>query len=314
MKSIALVIPYFGKFNNYFNLWLRSCANNPSITWLIFTDIDPEKYSGFVPPNVVFINTTFGEVKKRIQSLFDFEISLDSPYKFCDFRPAYGEIFQKELQAFDFWGHCDCDMIFGNIRNFVTDEILDKYDRIYSRGHLSIYRNSPHVNSFYRLENNIGVSYKKVLQSGKSYSFDEWGGVSRLWDAYAKDKFYDKIDFDDISVKYKHFESYQKVFQKFDGEPKKWVYFSFSKDGLTRVSKNDKTQTCYVHFQKRNMQVSKDIFPECKEFIMVPNKFLPKDAIKNKISQFLLCRKRIIYPQFLKLKFKNLLKRLRSKH
>ena len=43
MKSIAFVIPYFGKFPNYFSLWLQSCRNNPTIDWLLFTDSN-EKY------------------------------------------------------------------------------------------------------------------------------------------------------------------------------------------------------------------------------------------------------------------------------
>lgn len=38
MKKIVFIIPYFGHFNNYFSIWLHSCANNPTIDWMIFTD------------------------------------------------------------------------------------------------------------------------------------------------------------------------------------------------------------------------------------------------------------------------------------
>lgn len=38
MKSIALVIPYFGKFKDYYKFWLQSCANNPTVDFFIFTD------------------------------------------------------------------------------------------------------------------------------------------------------------------------------------------------------------------------------------------------------------------------------------
>jgi len=31
-----------------------------------------------------------------------------------------------------FWGYCDIDLIFGNIRAFMTDELLNEYDIIKS--------------------------------------------------------------------------------------------------------------------------------------------------------------------------------------
>lgn len=34
-KQCVLILPYFGKFNNYFPLFLRSCAANPSYDFLI---------------------------------------------------------------------------------------------------------------------------------------------------------------------------------------------------------------------------------------------------------------------------------------
>lgn len=39
MKKIGIVVPYYGKFPNYFALFLRSCENNPTIDWIVFTDI-----------------------------------------------------------------------------------------------------------------------------------------------------------------------------------------------------------------------------------------------------------------------------------
>ena len=62
MRKI-LVIPYFGKFNEYFNLWLDSCEYNEDINWLIVTDniIDNK------PDNVKVINQTFDEFVQFIQ-------------------------------------------------------------------------------------------------------------------------------------------------------------------------------------------------------------------------------------------------------
>ena len=49
MKKIAIIVPYFGEFPNYFPLFLNSCRYNPTVDWLLVTDIaDPVDY----PQNV----------------------------------------------------------------------------------------------------------------------------------------------------------------------------------------------------------------------------------------------------------------------
>ena len=45
---------------------------------------------------------------------------VNSPYKLCDYKPVYGLIFDEDLQDYDFWGHCDVDLIFGDIRKFIN--------------------------------------------------------------------------------------------------------------------------------------------------------------------------------------------------
>lgn len=126
-SSICLVILYFGKLPNYFEFWLSSCKYNKTINFLLFTD-DKTKYD--YPDNVNVKYTSFEEIRKIIQSKFDFKISLDTPYKLCDYKPAYGYIFNEYLSKFNFWGHCDLDVIFGNLRKFLPEKILMNYDKI----------------------------------------------------------------------------------------------------------------------------------------------------------------------------------------
>ena len=38
MNRIAIIIPYFGKFNNYFKFWLESARANQDVDFLVFTD------------------------------------------------------------------------------------------------------------------------------------------------------------------------------------------------------------------------------------------------------------------------------------
>lgn len=127
-SSICLVVLYFGKLPNYFNLWLTSCKYNKTINFLLFID-DETKYD--YPDNVKVIYTTFENIKNQIQSKFDFNISLKKPYKLCDYKPAYGYIFNEYLEKYDLWGHCDLDVIFGNLRKFLSEEILMQNDKIY---------------------------------------------------------------------------------------------------------------------------------------------------------------------------------------
>ena len=143
MKKIIIVCCYFGQKRKDYKTWLKSCEYNSNIDWLIFSDSD----WGNTPPNVKIIKKTFNEIKEKIQSKFEFKITLNTPYKLCDYKPAYGYIFEEYIEEYDFWGYCDFDMIFGDIRKFLTDEILQQYDKIFKLGHLSLYKNTPGSNT-----------------------------------------------------------------------------------------------------------------------------------------------------------------------
>ena len=57
-NTICVIGAYFGRFNNYFPLWLRTCENNPQIDFIIFNDCD---YREAVPRNVSLIPFTLAE-------------------------------------------------------------------------------------------------------------------------------------------------------------------------------------------------------------------------------------------------------------
>lgn len=99
MKKGVFIVPYFGKFNNYFQLFLNSCKFNKNYDWLFFTD-DKTVYD--YPDNVTVKYTSFEEIRSFIQSKFDFKISLNYPYKFCDLKPMYGYIFSEYIKEYDF--------------------------------------------------------------------------------------------------------------------------------------------------------------------------------------------------------------------
>lgn len=170
MKTICFIVPYFGKLPDYFQVWLDSCRVNKSVHWLVFTNDETEfNY----PPNVSRILMTFDELRNKIQTNFDFLIRLDSPYKLCDYKIAYGDIFKNELEGYDFWGFCDIDLIWGNIREFYTDDLLNKYDKIGNQGHATIFRNNEHVNLLYKEQIEGQVSYRTVMRDSQIYATDK---------------------------------------------------------------------------------------------------------------------------------------------
>ena len=55
MKKIIIIIPYFGEFPNYFDLWMKSVKYNSDIDFLLITDNDITDK----PNNIKIINISF---------------------------------------------------------------------------------------------------------------------------------------------------------------------------------------------------------------------------------------------------------------
>lgn len=267
VKSIAVVIPYFGEFRNDFDFWLISAKNNPSIDFLIFTDNQIENVSS----NIKVFRFTFEEMVDEFQKVFDFKICIPSPYKFCDYKGSYGEVFSRYLQGYDFWGYCDVDLIFGNIRKFITNDLLEHYDRIFGLGHFSLYRNNPEINSVFKKV--VEPSYRQVFTFPEGCAFDEYWGTSRYWDKYLRDKFYQECLYDDIDCMSFLFKSHQKSIAD---RYKKNIIFAYDSGVLYKIFEEKgeicKEETLYVHFQKRRMEIGTII---SDKFMMVPNRFIP---------------------------------------
>lgn len=266
MKSIILICPYFGSLRKDFPFWKLSSMYNRDIDFLIFTDQENIKSEG----NIKIEHISFQDFKKRFENHYDFPIRLDSPYKLCDYKPSYGEVLHSYIKGHDFWGHCDLDLVFGDIRSFITDEILDKYDRILSRGHLSIYRNTPEVNSIYRMLKT--PSYKYVYSCRRGFAFDEWPGTSRYWKNNYSDRFYDELIFGGPDI-----SSYDLRDVHWRGMGLKRTHICYEYRGgqlLCHYVEDGKICSkpiIYAHFEKRRLMPT--ISPK-DNFLIVPNKII----------------------------------------
>lgn len=192
--KIAIVVCYFGSFPIYFDLTLDSMKKNTRIDWIFITD----QLIQDLPSNIKCVNYTFLEFQSLIQSFFNFRISLDSPYKICDFRPAFGCIFESELNGYEFWGHCDLDMIFGDILSVVPDSAW-KFDKVLIRGALGFYRNSSINNNVFRLKYVNSLDYETVFSSTQYFGFDEWHGIMKKFISSGIDFWDDQSSFYDIN-------------------------------------------------------------------------------------------------------------------
>ena len=172
--KLLFLIPYFGEFPKlYFNLFLKSVTYNPDLSFIIFTDNLP---TVILPKNMKLVKMTMSEFNTLASLKLGMEVKVSFGYKLCDLRPMYGRIFADFIEDFDFWGHCDIDLILGNVNKFLTTDILENFELISLRkewisGSLALYKNNEVVNNLYK----SSKDWQKVAQSVDHLRFDECG-------------------------------------------------------------------------------------------------------------------------------------------
>lgn len=267
--TTLIILPYFGKFNSYFKLWLLSCENNSDFDWLIITDVQIEEK---IPKNVKVINMSFDEFKSKLQKKFDFKIRLNKPYKLCDYKQFYGYIFEDDLRNYDYWGYCDCDLIFGNIRNFISQTIQNDYDKLLRTGHLSLIRNDMKLNKNFKKYGTQRIS----LTSSVIYGYDE--SINGYHLGFAGELIESGYKFFDCSEWIGDVDFRYYPFYEINAKKQPCVY-EYDNGKLYRIiRKKDiliKEERMYVHLQKRNMQMN--IKKDFSHFLICPNEFIDFD-------------------------------------
>lgn len=137
MNNICIIGIYFGKKPKNFDIWLSSCGKNSKIDFLVVGDFKVD----FKLENVKYINMKFDNFIKLAERKLDCQICEVGPYKICDLKPVYGMILDEYIGEYLYWGHCDFDMIFGNLDKFLKKYNYEQYDKFLPLGHLCLYRN-----------------------------------------------------------------------------------------------------------------------------------------------------------------------------
>lgn len=286
-SEFIVISPYFGKLPSNISYWIKSVSKNPDLDFLIVTDhlIDEE-----IPSNLKIVQLTFREFTDLVIDKLNLSNTFD-PYKICDFKPAFGVIFSDYIKGYEYWGHCDLDLIFGDISYFLPKS--NDYVKFLDLGHLSIYRNQQEINYAFKLPISNLKTWSYIKNSKIIWVYDElyWeqcGGINGIISENFPGKLIsDKSIFSDIDPKYTFFSDinmknqYECFFRWRDGN-----LFKFFFDGL----QVQEVKVLYAHFQKRDVK-----FLEISEseFLIIPLTWkdittfgeakisLKKDRIKN---------------------------------
>ncbi|SDN05501.1 hypothetical protein SAMN05443253_107298 [Bacillus sp. OK048] len=294
-----------------FPVFLKTCEWNKEFNWLLFTD-NKETYN--YPDNVKVVEMTFEEMKSILKRKFDFQISLEEPHKLCDYKPAYGYIFEDYLSEYKFWGHCDIDTIMGNLSRFITDELLDKYDKLFCLGHMVLYRNTLQNNRVFMSDFRGKSLYRDSFSDSKTTVFDETFRSENNINTIFIDQGLRVLQ-EDWSVNFKIQPTrfikitYNYRTGNYDEEYRKDELYVWSNGNVYRYYVENgsllREEFLYMHLQLRRMKYHESILVS-REFKIVPESFLPLETWPITIKSFNIIKKKTWNYHFINMKRHNL--------
>lgn len=290
MKSVVLILPYFGKFPDIFPLFLKTAEKNPNINFLIISD--SEENINY-PKNVIILTQTFSEFRKLMEKQLGQTIALEKPYKLCDYKPIYGYVLSEQIKQYDYWGYCDCDLIWGDLYSFIEPLMEKSYDKIFASGHLTLYRNTQENNELFRTLDE-GALFSEISKDNQIYWFDEdYQGKNNIHDLFLKSG--KKVFAEDFSV---NFNIDTNCFQRkmYSPENRTYIDIPYEKEQyywdagkIYQVKKREEsiaiTEYPYIHFQLRYMHGIQCALSE-ERFKIVPNRFLKCDKIPRTLEDW----------------------------
>lgn len=260
MKKIGVLIPYFGRFPEWADLYFETLKKNETIDFVFFTDCETEKYSA---PNLIFHKISWSEYIESVNRKIEVKFDPANPYKLCDLRPLYGTIHQDVFAPYDFYGWTDMDILFGDIRQFYTEDILENHDVISAHevrisGHLALFRNTEKNRQMYKkiyrwqdeLEKRefVGIDEHGITNAYTNTIFDKFNQKYKTDFKNPITKFVSKLKTNRLYLK----EQYTTPFTAIpwlDGSlhsahPDVWFY----KDGVITNERDGDRQFLYLHF------------------------------------------------------------------
>ena len=301
-NKAVLIIPYFGNIPDYFNLWLKSAEANCEFNFYIYTDLALKVNKN---SNVKIKYMTFDFIKQKIKRMFGNSVKINSPYKLCDYKPAYGDIFYDDIKEFDFWGFCDIDLIFGYLSHFITDDIMDKNEKVFYHGHFSLFKNTPTMNRLYLRKYNGVCDYNIAFHTNYCCHFDEDGTVAYAPKYDNISLYFDWLFYDVPCCSYE--------FTTLAGDTERYVVWDNGKLFVRDVTGLN-YEVMYVHLQKRKMLGWQNITDDCEHFYILRNYFIvcKKDELIFRLNSVDVEQRKIFMDRYHKLRRKQVFNNIMS--
>ncbi len=318
MKKAVFIIPYFGKLPHYFSMWSKTAKANLEYDFWVVTD---DNTVTSISENIRIVFMSFAEFVEKAQKKFPFTLGLKSPRKLCDFRPTYGYIFEDEIKEYLYWGYCDIDVVLGDLSRCIPIEA--GYDKLFVHGHMTLFKNNYEMNRLFMKQIDFPETYREILSDTENHIFDEPSdglNINLIAQKSQVNTYFDyKIaDINPYSFLFKRslydYGSASKRNRSVRTENIIKQIFYWNDGKLYRYALNNVDALVveefrYFHFQKRNMQLG-DI-AECNSFLVVPNRIIPFEGEITKELVVKYTKDKLIYPQYFRLKWRNLKKKLR---
>jgi len=185
--QIVMFSYIFGTSNAYVRMFVES-ARHSGINVVIIGSPVP---SFPLPPNVRHVQMSWEEFADRVSTrLFDGErlprLVDAKRRRINDFKPFSAHLFPEEVQGYGWWGHIDNDLLLGDVRHFITEEMLSQYDVISpltpengmhrTWGPFMLYRNANVTNQLFRLASH---PLKELVDKSELLVLDEGGRLGR---------------------------------------------------------------------------------------------------------------------------------------
>ena len=182
MPSLCFLLARWGGWPAWLPLTLRGMATNPTVDFLLLGD-RPVKHT--LPHNVRFHSLRPAALVSRLRNASGVrpaQFALTGwghTAKVNDLKPLFGLLFADILQKCDWWVTMQDDMLLGNVRSFLTADLLSRHDLVsplpapfFHSGPFMAYRNVQRVNLLWQRS----ADWQWVLQQGQYTVFDEWWG------------------------------------------------------------------------------------------------------------------------------------------
>jgi hypothetical protein len=175
-NKILIIIPWYGKIPIYFPLFLKGVEFNKHIIDVLFITESKINCGDKLPTNFKIKEISFSDYKLKLGEQLHHTLTFSNAYKLCDFKPMLGKLFEKELENYEFWGYGDIDLIFGDLKKFLSDENLKIYDIFTFReyivsGAFTILRKNDYILNLYKKSKDL----TKICLEDNYIAFDEAG-------------------------------------------------------------------------------------------------------------------------------------------